>query len=210
LPHVGLVRLSRGDLRGELLHVGLRLLQIEAGAGAGGGQLGVLRDALLRQFERRLKRADLLRGIAELFRQLRFLGLGIGQAGVHFVELGLLRRDPCQIRLQVGLERVQVGFVLGWINLEEDVAFLDRPIVLDRHFEHASADARHDGHDVLDDADVTRRRGADVQQQQHRRQRDDREHEDADLPRRRPRQQLELDEDEPDDEAVDAEEDDFH
>ena len=46
LPHLLLGRARRGDLRGQLVDVGLRLLEIEAVAGAGGGELGVLRDAL--------------------------------------------------------------------------------------------------------------------------------------------------------------------
>ena len=46
----------RGDLRGQLVDVGLRLLEIEAIAGPGRDQLGVLRDACLRQIERRRER----------------------------------------------------------------------------------------------------------------------------------------------------------
>ena len=60
----------RGDLRGELVDVGLRLLQIEAVAGAGGGELGVLGDALPGEFERGLQRGDLVRRLVELFVQL--------------------------------------------------------------------------------------------------------------------------------------------
>ena len=55
--HLLLGRARRGNLRGELADVGLRLLQIEAIAGAGGGELRVLRHPLLGQFERGLQRA---------------------------------------------------------------------------------------------------------------------------------------------------------
>ena len=53
-PHLLLGRARRGDLRGELVDVGLCLLEIETVAGTGGDELGVLRDALLGQFERHL------------------------------------------------------------------------------------------------------------------------------------------------------------
>ena len=43
----------RRQLRGELVDVGLRLLEVEAIAGAGRDELGVLLDARARQLQRR-------------------------------------------------------------------------------------------------------------------------------------------------------------
>ena len=51
LPHLLLGRARRDDLRGELVDVCLRLLQIEAIPGAGGGEFRVLRHTFHRQFE---------------------------------------------------------------------------------------------------------------------------------------------------------------
>ena len=67
----------------------------------------------------------------------------------------------------------------------------------------------HLGHDrdrVLVDAHVGRRRREDVEQQDQRGHPDDRDDHDDDLRRRVPRQPLQLDEDQPDEERVDAEE----
>jgi hypothetical protein len=50
-------RACGGDLRRELRHVGLRLFEVEAIAGASGGELRVLIDALGGQRERGLERA---------------------------------------------------------------------------------------------------------------------------------------------------------
>ena len=61
LAHLLLGCARRRQLRGELVDVGLRLLEIEAIAGAGRDELGVLLDARARQLERRRQRTDLPR-----------------------------------------------------------------------------------------------------------------------------------------------------
>ncbi len=108
--------------------------------------------------------------------------------------------DARLIGRQLGFERVHLVLIRRRIDPEEDVALLHRPVVLDRHLDHPSADLRHDRHDVLDDADVARRRREDVQQEQENGNRHHGEDRDGNLPRRRPRQQLQLDEDQPDEE----------
>ena len=75
---------ARRHLRGELVDVGLRLLEIETIAGAGGDELGVLLNALARQLEGCRQRIDLSRGLVQLLVQLALAGLRVGQPGLHF------------------------------------------------------------------------------------------------------------------------------
>ena len=107
LPDLLLGGARRGDLRGQLDDVGLRLLEVEPVAGAGGGELGVLRHAAPRQFERRLQGGDLVGRLLQLFVQLPLAGLRIRQAGLHFADLGPLGEHLRLIRDQLRLERVR-------------------------------------------------------------------------------------------------------
>ena len=141
-PHLLLGRARRGDLRGQLVDVGLRLLQIEAVAGAGGGELRVLRDTLLRQFERGLQRGDLVRRLVELFAELAFSRFRIGQARLHVAQPGLFGPDLRLVRHQLRFERTNLDLVRRRIDPEQHVAFLHRPVVLDRYFDHPSLHLR--------------------------------------------------------------------
>ena len=210
LAHLLLGRARRRQLRGELVDVGLRLLEIEAIAGAGGDELGVLLDARARQLQRRGQRTDLPGRLIQLLVQLPLARACVGEPRLHLRQPLLIGADARLIRRQLGLERMHFVLIRRRIDAEEDVALLHGPVVFDRDFDHASPDLRHDRHDVLHDADIARRRREDIEEEQQDRDRHDREDRHGNLPRRRPRQELQLDEDQPDEEGVDAEQQDFH
>ena len=200
---------ARRELRGQLVDVRLRLLEVEAVAGARRDELGVLRDALPRQIERRRQRRHL--AVASFSCSFSCRSLDSRRPAAPAPPRAAPdRRRPSPPPTPAAPRASDLVLVRRRIDPEQHVAFLHRPVVLDRHLDHPSAHLRHDRDDVIHHPDVARRRREDVQQQQQDRDRDHREDRDGDLPRRRPRQQLQLDEDQPDEERVDAEQQDFH
>ena len=167
--HLLLGRARRRKLRRQLVDVRLRLLEIEAIAGAGGDELGVLRDALARQVERRRKRRHLPVACFSCSRSWR--SLDCASVSCACTSASRCRSAPTLASSAASFASSELHFVLigRRIDPEQHVALLHRPVVLDRHLDHASPDLRDDRHDVLDDPDVARRRREDVEQEQHER-----------------------------------------
>ena len=144
-PDLLLGRARRGDLRGQLVDVGLRLLEIEAIAGAGRDQLGVLRDALSAPVRARpaATRTWLVAWLSCSF-SCRSLDCASGSWASASREPGPLGADLRLVRRQLRLERMDLVLVRRRIDPEQHVALLHRPVVLDRHLDHPSPHLRHD------------------------------------------------------------------
>src|SRR5215470_5778192 len=202
-------RLRFGTARGiqlsrELGQRGLRLLEIELGAGAGSDQLTVLRDALAGEIE-------LGRHLGRPRRRLLDSALGLGDLSLcalqRLLKLLLLRNRVGELCRQ----RVDLKLIRSRVDPEKDIPLLDRHVAfLDRNLDHTATDLRNDWHSEPEYAHVGRRRCHHVEREDHYRERDDGNEDDGDLRIDVPRQPLELDEDQPDEERVDAEEEDVH
>jgi hypothetical protein len=139
------LRLAGGE-GGELApvagHLGLRLLELEAGTGAGAGKLAVLRDAQLGELKLAGHALLLVGHLLDLLFVALLVGLGADQLGAQLVDIGL--RCP-----HLDLERQRV-------DAKQHVALLDRAVRFDGHFRHAPRHARHDLDRVVDHAHVVR------------------------------------------------------
>ena len=165
-PHLLLGGARRGDLRGELVDVGLRLLEVEAVAGAGGGELGVLRHAFPGQFERRLQRGDLVRRLVELFVQLRARPTAASGRRVS-TSPSRARSAPTFASSDTSCAssaRTSLSYGVGSIRNSTSPFFTGRLFSTGTSITRP-LHLRHDRHDVLDDPDVGGRRRDDVQQQ---------------------------------------------
>ena len=112
----------------QIAEVALRLLEVGPLPGPGRGECRELLDALFRQVDPRGQRGFFVRGIIELILRSAQRGLG----GFH-------RR----------LEGHRV-------DLEEHIAFLNRPVRLNRHLGHLTGYARNDRDDVVHRPHVVR------------------------------------------------------
>ena len=161
----------------EIAEIALRLLEVGSFPSPSRGERGKLFNSLLRQIDPRV--------------QCRFFSLGI----VEFILQSLQRGFRRFLRR---LERHRV-------DLKEDVAFLNRPVWLDRHLRDVSTDARHDRDDIIHRAHVMRGGRHDVHEENQDRQRNDRDGDNDDLAGDVPRQPFVLEENQPDDGRVDDE-----
>ena len=178
------------------LQVGLRLVEIEAVAGAGS-------DEFLELAARWRASASCVRAVPwrltasfNCCDRLRWLAVA---------EISCALSDS----MFASAERTWISNGVR-VEPEQHVALLDRNVRLDRHLDDLAGDARIDRYHVVHDAHVGGRRREDVQEQDQHRDADDRDRRGDHLARDVPRQPLELDEDQPDEERVDAEQEDFH
>src|SRR4029453_5834456 len=96
------------------------------------------------------------------------------------------------------------------VDLEKHVAFLDRPVWLNRHLGHLTGYARNDRDDIVHRAHVVSRGRGNIQKEEKSHNCHDGEG-DENAPRGKVHgQPLEFIENEPDEEPVDAKQDDFH
>src|SRR4029077_11221078 len=160
----------------------LRLLEIGPFPGPGRGECGELLDALFRQIDSRSQCRFFGRCVLELILQSAQRGLG----GFH-------RR----------LEGHRV-------DLEQHVALLNRPVWLNRHLGHLTGYARNDRDDIVHRAHVVSRGRGNVQKEEKSHHCHDGQRDGNDNAGEIPRQPFELKENEPDEERVDAKQDDFH
>src|SRR5204863_1260991 len=166
----------------KIAEVALRLLEVSPPSGPGRGERGELLDALFRQVDPRGQRRFFGRRVFELIFQSTQGGLG-----------SLHRR----------LERHRV-------DLEKHVAFLNRPVWLNRHLGHLTGYARDYRDYVVHRPHVIRRGRGNVQKEEKNHESHDRQRDSDDLAGKVPGQPLEFKEDEPGEERVDAKQDDFH
>src|SRR4029077_17249847 len=150
--------------------------------GPGGSECRELLDPLFRQLNPRSQRGFFVRGIVKLIVRSAQRGLG-----------GFNRR----------LEGHRV-------DLEKHVAFLDRPVWLNRHLGHLTGYARNDRNHVVHRAHVVSCGRGNVQKEEKSHHCHDGQRDGNDNAGEIPRQPFELKEDEPDEERVDAKQDDFH
>src|SRR6266513_2067477 len=166
----------------KIAEVALCLLEVSPLPSPSRGKRRELLDALFRQVDSRGERRFFGRCAFELIFESTQGGLG----GFH-------RR----------LERHRV-------DLEKDVAFLDRPVWLNRHLGNLAGYARNDRYHVVHRAHVISCRRGDVQKEEKNHHSHDGQRDDNELAGKIPRQPLEFKENEPDEEAVDAKQNDFH
>ena len=139
-----------GELRLELDHVGLRLLERELVARAGGHQFAVLPDPHARELELRLQRADLSAGRLELLAQFARARRRVRQRGAELARAWPRPRRACALAM---LSSFWYG--VGSMRNSSSPFFTSRLGSTGTSM-HASPHLRHDLHDVLDDAHVGR------------------------------------------------------
>src|SRR4029450_9254844 len=166
----------------EIAQVALRLLQIRAFSGPGCGKGCKLLDPFFRQVDSRSQRRFLVRCIIELIVRAPQRGLG-----------GFYR-----------------SFEGHRVDLEQHVAFLNRPVWFNRHPGNPTGYARNGRDHVVHRAHVVSCRRADVQKEEKSHHCHDGQRDGDHLGGKIPGQPLEFKENEPDEEPVDAKQDDFH
>ncbi|MNE54615.1 hypothetical protein D3C80_1494050 [compost metagenome] len=120
--------------------IGLRLLVIEGRTRACARQLARLRFAANGERQIGFRRGARRSRAPQLLTEFALVSLGAVELGL---ELRLLRLKF----LKLLFERLR-------IDTEQNLPLLDRGVRFDRHFDHATGDARRDLDDVVDDADV--------------------------------------------------------
>src|SRR5205823_5888719 len=112
--------------------------------------------------------------------------------------------------LQCGLGGFHRRFEGHRVDLEKHVAFLNRTIWLNRYLGHLAGYARNDWDHIVHRPHVVRCGRGDVQKEKKNHQSHDGQRDGNDRGGKGPRQPLEFEENEPDEDAVDAKQDDFH
>src|SRR6266478_1869353 len=166
----------------KIAEVALRLLEVSPLPGAGRSQCRELLNPLFRQVDPRGQRRFFGCRVFELIFQSTQGGLG-----------GFYRR----------LERY-------WIYLEKHVAFLNRPVWLNRHLGHLTGYARNYRDHVVHCPHVIRRGRGNVQKEEKNHESHDGQRDGDDLASKVPGQPFEFKENEPGEERVDTKQDDFH
>src|SRR5881227_3642124 len=105
---------------------------------------------------------------------------------------------------------IKKGEVLFRIDLEKHLAFLNRPVWLNRHLGHLTGYARNDRDDIVHRAHVVSCGRGNVQKEEHSHHCHDGQRDSNDRRDKVHGQPLEFIENEPDEEPVDAKQDDFH
>ena len=181
-PGLRFRRVGGEEFAFKIAEVALRLLEVGPLPGPGRGECRELLDALFRQIDPRSQRRFFGRRVVELILQSAQRGFG----GFH-------RR----------LEGHRV-------DLEKHVAFLDRPVWLNRHLGHLTGYARNDRDHVVHRAHVVSCGRGNVQKEEKSHHCHDGQRDGNDRRGKVHGQPLEFIENEPDEEPVDAKQDDFH